>query len=342
MGLFSGLVKLVTSDEKFPLVTSKDLETSKENEKGANWDQNPKPDFIINTDDPRYIKCLETAHAMRDKIDPATGKTNGELLATLDPKNPDDFKKIIAIENVIVREVEGTFREQFGSYNIMGAIANMNGKADDSTHSDWDRRNTENPAQLKEFGKDELVCRHMSPISNLLLAQAGMDVVQITPIIADVIREDGISKPGPVSAHEKLMSLKSGSTIDFTSRHPYEESISPNSAQEYKEGKLVATKSGYGNLRLMEQQPLSNLRTHAIMDEIQEKVFKIAEEKNAGQSDTLKEILHIKDGDSTPKIPDHIKEMSKGLACKDVKCTGSEFTPPPSTSASQGVSQQAR
>ncbi len=318
------------------------------------FDRNGKPDFIINHDDPRYIESQKTALAMKDKIDPDTGKTYGELLTILDPKNPNNFEKISEIEKDIVNVVNAKVHEQFGDYDkeLSAAIKKGTRSGLEDRHEEFDRRNTEDPVQLKEFKNDELNCRHYAPLANDLLAQAGMKVTRTYGITSEIVvdREKNEATANKLSsAHETVISELTGNIAEFTIKagsQPYVQTYNKITPQEFEKGVSLSQFSLGDNktviMEFFDSLPQNFIDKMKVYHSIESENKAIVEEYNNGNPKHLVLKLH-----NTPhrpdEIPDTIKDMAKSVACEYIKCTGAELTPPPQTpTTGQDTPQQTR
>lgn len=135
--------------------------------KGANWDKDLGVEFELSFDDPRYQRSLALAHELK-KQHPLEG---------LDPVK--DRALLVARERAIVTALNKKIHEEYGDYNP--AIS----KGEDSTthpsmHGDHKRQDTNDPAKLSEFLKDELICRQYAPLMAALGTEAGMKLYTVT------------------------------------------------------------------------------------------------------------------------------------------------------------------
>jgi|CXWL01.1.fsa_nt_gi hypothetical protein len=320
-------------------------------------DGNGKPDFIINHDDPRYIESQKTALAMRDKVDSATGKTYGELLATLNPKNPSALGKIAEIEEDIVKSVNAKVHEQFGDYDkdISEAITKGLSVADVLVkhNEERDRANTENPKQLKELGNDELNCRHYSALANDLLAQAGMKVTRITGISSEITIdfEKYKAKASKVGyPHDTVMSALTGNIAEFTvdgDMLPYRQTHNKITPQEFEKGVPIPISQFISDKETItaiffDVLPKNIIDRVKLFKSVESENNAIAEEHNKGNPKIL--FLKLNNTPHRPEtdIPDHVKDTARtAVGGSDVKYSGTEPTPPPQTPTEQVVSQQA-
>ncbi len=286
--------------------------TPQQDAQGVDWDQNGKPDYIINKDDKRFIACLETAQELKAKIDPQTGKSYGELLLSLNPKNPDDLARIASIEKEITIVLNDKFHSEFGVYNPAFKLSPT--KEQDhipSLHNDISRANQADPVNLAEFKKDELICRHIAPIANILLAESGMSVTRYGVFTGAIAMHnpqkanDGKDAPENyplkyqatnVFPHTIVISNLTSNVIDLTSSDSvaaYKPAVKKISLAEFEGGAELVTSINNGNLTVFNIMPKDSIRADDIQGSMSNKLATIVGQANLANvalNDSLKHV----------------------------------------------------
>src|SRR5262249_19268516 len=112
--------------------------------------------------DPRFVACLEEARKCKSQF-PLNG---------LNPSVPSEREILVVREKDLTTTLVNSIHDQFGIYNP--AVAAGAPQSDPSLHDDSRRSSTDHPAHLKEFKRDELICRHFGPLFSALSTEAGM------------------------------------------------------------------------------------------------------------------------------------------------------------------------
>lgn len=125
------------------------------------WDANPdRPEFLIDVTDPRYVACLALAKQLKQKypLDTA-GLSHAELVRR---------------EAAIVKELVDEIHKHFGDYNP-AILRGADSATHPTMHRDVARQTTDNPTSLREFQRDQLICRHYAPLISMLATEAGLE-----------------------------------------------------------------------------------------------------------------------------------------------------------------------
>jgi hypothetical protein len=300
---------------------------------GVDWNQNGKPDFIIDKDDPRYIECEKLAHTLKEKIDPETGKTFSELLSPSNP-NPPTKEKIIEIEYDITTSLHTKVREQFGGYNkyLTGLSLEQMNKLmfHPSLHGDYLRMDTSEPVRLSDFEKDEFMCRHYSPLANILLTEAGMSVVRLPHLTASMKAKDDdklmIYHIGP---HDVVMSEMTGNIIDFVAKNSersYKKAITPASVPDFNNGATIIADDGR-EVIFIRNIPLETTEAKLALEARKQELNGLTEEFNKGNKEALQRLLNKPENHESPHIPVAVKNKAQqAVSGEKPEFSGSEFS----------------
>lgn len=352
MEFWDNFKNYITNAKFKPITPKQDLD-------GVNWDQRGPDDFNISQNDPRYIESRKTALEMKEKIDAQSGKTYGELLATLNPKNPDDFARIVSLEKEIVTAVNNKVHEQFGVYNANSMKTASGGdELIPSIQNDLAGLNSGKPAQLIDYKKDELACRHFGPLANVLLSDV-LDTERYSVLSASVgishapyeLKKDKDGNEIPENhnlryeakkaiPHTMLRSNLTGYVIDFTAEKDaaYKPALTKISPAEFEQGAELVTSLSNGNYMVFNIAPKDSTRAAALAESIDSKLGFIADQANRGNSTPLRQLAN-----DNGEIPANIASLFISRPFNEnIKHTGSELTPPPAISSSQQPQQQSR
>lgn len=313
MGIFKAISALLQYKDIPPVSPESDSV-------GVQLDSKIGTDFIINKDDPRFIKCHEEAIKLRDKVDAETGKTYKELLETLDPKKPDELKKIVGIEKDISTTLNKVVHEQFGKYNGAASSALDLFTEPEDLHNEGARFNSHNPLQLKELKNGELNCRHFAPLANILSAEAGMKVKRITAL--------GYSGPEvlgmPPLEHTTVISELTGNIVEFTKKGSgYLEPEVKSTVEQFQGGKDILVKNEEGGFNILHRVSPTIGEQIEEHFKIKDKLQKFMNYAGHGNMDDAEKMLGI------PQIPDHVKQKALDAIGENgiAKPSGEEFKP---------------
>jgi len=301
--------------------------------RGVDLNQNGTPDFIIDRDDPRYIECEKTAHMLKAKTDILTGKTYGELLS---PSNPHNLSKeqITLIEYDIATTLHAKVHEQFGDYN-------KNFKklpheeleklySDSSLHDSINRQDSSNPPKLSEFMRGELICSHYSSLANILLSEAGMNVVRLLHGNAAIaLDKSKLLQITSITPHDTVMSVATGNIIDFSftdTRRAYGKTFTKTTAQEFNNGALIVADQN-PEITFIKTIPVDGTKGRLALEKMRRELEPVVAEYNKGNYEPFRALAGIAN-----EAPQHISDSVKYTAQQAVagakpEFSGSEFTP---------------
>ena len=226
------------------------------------WDMSDeRPEFIIPGNDSRYLACTKVAQELNARY--------SAEYAALDPKDPKQYERLVAIERLIANRLNKEIHKEFGDYN-KAVAEGADVVTHPSLHGDVTRINPSpperyDPARLDEFSAGDLICRHYAPLMNSLCFQAGVQTVRLHNVLGgnfvqkdqSLTLEEG---PNRNSAHTTVMSLRTGNIIEATNnRDAFFSNITHTTFEQVKNGAPIFLHAGEKRLYVLYPATIENL-----------------------------------------------------------------------------------
>jgi hypothetical protein len=264
---------------------------------------------------------------LKSKVDILTGKTYGELLS---PSNPHNLSKqdITLIEYDITTTLHAKVHEQFGDYN-------KNFKklpheeleklySHPSLHDSINRHDSNNPPKLSEFTRGELICSHCSPLANILLSEAGMNVVRLLHGNAAIaLDKSKLLHITSITPHDTVMSVATGNIIDFSftdNNRSYGKAITKATVQEFNNGALIVADQN-PEITFIKTIPVDGTKGRLALEKMQRELEPVVAEYNKGNYEPFRKLAGIAN-----EAPQQISDLVKGKAQQAVIGTKPEFS----------------